>query len=140
MGRPVGFVLTPGNAHEPHSLPALLDGVPASERIADRAYDAKATLVMLAARNIAAVIPSRANGPAPRWYDRPWDVRDASFCGEPVCGHLLKEFRGLATRYGQRASRYGGLLNLASALVAFREAVSLRPAGGRPAVNRRLAR
>lgn len=84
-------------------------------------------------------MPSRANRPAPRWYDRPWGVRDASFCDEPVCGHLLKEFRGIAAGYGQRASRYGGLFNLASALVAFREAVSRLPAGGRPTVNRRLA-
>ena len=34
---------------------------------------------------------------------------------------------------------YGGLLNPVSTFVAFREAVSRRPAGGRPAVNRRLA-
>lgn len=45
----------------------------------------------------------------------------------------------MATRHCQRASRYGGLFNLASALVAFREAVSRRPVGGRLAVNRRLA-
>ena len=34
---------------------------------------------------------------------------------------------------------YGGLLNPVSTFVAFREAVSQSPAGGRPAVNRRLA-
>ena len=50
-----------------------------------------------------------------------------------------KEFRGVATRYCKRALMYGGLLNLVSAFVALREAVSGRPAGGRPAVNRRLA-
>ena len=50
-----------------------------------------------------------------------------------------KEFRGIATRYGKRSLMYGGLLNPVSAFVALREAVSGRPVGGNPAVNRRLA-
>ena len=135
-GQLAGFVLTPGNGHEPHSLPDLLEGVPTHELIADKAYDTNDTLALLRAREIAAVIPSRANRKAPRW------------CDPGVYGmrHLvanrfaaLKEFRGVATRYCKRALMYGGLLNLVSALVALREAVSGRPAGGRPAVNRRLA-
>ena len=53
--------------------------------------------------------------------------------------HPIKEYRGIATRHCKRAQMYGGLLNLVSTFLAFREAVSLRPAGGRPAVNRRPA-
>ena len=67
-GRLAGFALTPGNAHEPHSLPTLPDGALASELIADKAYDANVTLSLLEARDIAAAIPSRANRKAPRWY------------------------------------------------------------------------
>ena len=51
----------------------------------------------------------------------------------------LNEFRGVTTRYGQRALLYSRMLNLAATLVAFGEAASRRPAGGHPAVNRRLA-
>ena len=51
----------------------------------------------------------------------------------------IKQLRGIATRCCKRALLYCGLLNLVSELVAFREAVSRRPAGGCPAVNRRLA-
>lgn len=67
-GRLAGFALTPGNAHEPHSLPTLLDGALASELIADKAYDSNVTLSLLEARDIAAAIPSRDNRKAPRWY------------------------------------------------------------------------
>ena len=103
-GQLAGFVLTPGNGHEPHSLPDLLEGVPTHELIADKAYDTNDTLALLRAREIAAVIPSRANRKAPRW------------CDPGVYGmrHLvanrfaaLKEFRGVATRYCQRALMYG---------------------------------
>ena len=138
VGRRAGFVLTPGNAHEPHWLSGLLDGAPANELIADKAYDTNAALALLAERGITTVIPSRANRQAPRRY-APRGVRDASFGGEPVCGHPIKGFRGIATRYCKRALMYGGLLNPVSTFVAFREAVSQSPAGGRPAVNRRLA-
>ena len=49
------------------------------------------------------------------------------------------EFQGIATWYGKRSLMYGGLLNPVSAFMALREAVSGRPVGGSPAVNRRLA-
>ena len=68
VGRRAGFVLTPGNAYEPHWLSGLLDGAPANEPIADKAYDTNAALALLAERDITAVIPSRANRQAPRRY------------------------------------------------------------------------
>ena len=119
-GQLAGFVLTPGNGHEPHSPPDLLDRAPTRELIADKAYDTNDTRSLLRAREIAEVIPSRGNRKAPRW------------CDPGVYGmrHLvenrfaaLKEFRGVATRYCKRALMYGGLLNLVSALVALREAI-----------------
>ena len=136
-GRLAGFARSPSNAHEPHSLPALLAGAPASALIANKAYEANATLSLLDERDIAAVMLSRENRKASRWYDRPWGVRDGHFVENQFAA--LNELRGVATRYGQRALLYSGMLNLASTLAAFREAVSRRPAGGHPAVNRRLA-
>ena len=68
-GPRAGLALTPGNTHEPHSLPDLRDGAPTQELIADKAYDANDTLSLLRAREIAAVIPSRGNRKAPRRCD-----------------------------------------------------------------------
>ena len=110
--------------------------MPTSEPIADQAYDTNAVLSLLAAREIAAVIPSRGNRKAPRRCD---PARHGMRHLVENRFAALKEFRGVATRYCKRALMYGGLLNLVSAFVALREAVSGRPAGGRPAVNRRLA-
>ena len=135
-GRLAGFALTPGNAHEPHSLPTLLDGALASELIADKAYDTNVTLSLLEARDIAAAIPSRDNRKAPRWYD-PGVYGMRHFVENRFAA--LKQLRGIAAGYCKRALLYCGLLNLVSELVAFRKVVSRRPAGGRPAVNRRLA-
>ena len=50
----------------------------------------------------------------------------------------VKEFRGIAARFSELPLLYGGMLNLVSAFVAFREATTGRAAGSRPAVNRRL--
>ena len=70
-GRLAGFALTTGSAREPDSLPALLAGVPASALIANKAYEANATLSLLDERDIATVMLSRENRKASRWYDRP---------------------------------------------------------------------
>ena len=61
--------MKPGNAHEPHSLSNLPDGVPAKVLIADKTSDTKATPAMLSERDITAVIPSHANRQTPRQYN-----------------------------------------------------------------------
>ena len=140
VGRLAGFVLTPGNACEPAALPALLDGLdgvwpPPHELIADKAYDTDVTRSLLAERGIRAVIPSRRSRQEPRWYDTAvYGMRH--FVANRFAA--VKEFRGIATRYSKLPLMYGGMLNLVSAFVAFREATTGRAAGGRPAVNRKL--
>lgn len=117
-------------------MPTLLDGAPANELIADKAYDANATLVLLEARGITGGVPSRTNRKAPRRY-APGVYEACHFVANWFAA--FNEFRGIAAGYCMRTLQCGGLLNLASTtFVAFREAVSRRPPGGRPAVNRRL--
>ena len=117
-GRLVGFRLTPGNAHEPHSLSALLEGIPANELIADKAYDTNAALALLAERDITAVIPPRANRQAPRQYDSGvYGMRH--FVENRFAAVPSKEFRGIATRYCKRSLMYGGMLNLVRRLWLF---------------------
>ena len=118
-GRLAGFALTPGNAHEPHSLPTQLDEALASDLIVDKAYDANATLSLLEARDIAAVIPSRAKRKAPRWHD-PGVYGMRHFVENRLAAIPSMSFGGIAAGYCQRALLYGGMLNLASTLVAFR--------------------
>ena len=136
-GRLAGFALTPGNAHEPHSLPTQLDEALASELIVDKAYDANATLSLLEARDIAAVIPSRAKRKAPRWHD-PGVYGMRHFVANQFAA--LKEFRGIATRCCKRALMCCGLraAQLGVGVCGLSRGGIPRPAGGRPAVNRRL--
>ena len=95
----------------------------------DKAYDANATLSLLEARDIAAAIPSRAKRKAPRWHD-PGVYGMRHFVANRFAAIPSMSFGGIAAGYCQRALLYGGMLNLASTLVAFREAVS-RPYCGR---------
>lgn len=118
-------------------MPTLLDGAPANELIADKAYDANATLVLLEARGITGVVPSRTNQKSPCWY-YPGVYGVRHFVADWFAA--FNEFREIAAVYCMRTLQCGGLLNLASTtFVAFREAVSRHPPGGSLAVNRRLA-
>ena len=117
-------------------MTTLLDA-PDNELIADKAYDANATLVLLEARGHYRVVPSRTNQKAPCWY-YPGVYGVRHFVANWFAA--FNEFREIAAVYCMRTLQCGGLLNLASTtFVAFREAVSRRPPGGSPAVNLRLA-
>ena len=79
------------------------------ELLGDKAYDRNALRDGLAARDIAATIPSKANRKEPIRFDegsclgRPW--------GENACSDW-KQFRSLACRYTKRADRYAERVGL----------------------------
>ena len=61
-GRPIAFMLTPGNVADITVAPVLLEAVaPPRRLLADRAYDADAFRAWLRERNVEAVIPSPAS-------------------------------------------------------------------------------
>ena len=115
-GLPLRLLITPGQASDKTSVPALLDGLPAANAlVADRAYDSDALRGMLIARGTTPVIP---NGPR-RKHLHPFDrnaykrrnLVERAFC-------RLKDFRRVATRYDKLAATYTATISLA-AIVAW---------------------
>ena len=114
-GRPLGFVLTPGQSHDiqgfgplfrliVHKIEALL---------ADKGYDADAIREELANADVEAVIPAKSNRRDPIPHDREkyrWrNLVERLF-------NKLKNWRRIATRYDKTKESYLGFVNLVSAL------------------------
>jgi transposase len=114
-GRPVAFLITPGNVADISAAPMLLAKVPAPRRlIADKAYDARSLREWLAARGAKAVIPPNPTRKHPARYDarlyRQRNRIERMFC-------RLKDFRRIATRYDKRADNYLSAVLIVAALV-----------------------
>ena len=135
FGRLVKFSLKPGNAAESTELATLLDDVATAELIADKAYDTDIARRELAGKGIIPVIPARVNRRNPAWHD-PNIYRVRHLVENRFA--VIKEFRGVATRYCKLADTYAATLYLVAAFAATREQEHGRNPGGRPAVNRSL--
>ena len=115
LGNPVGFHLTPGQAHDLEGADALLPGMMADGLIADRAYDAgKRVIEPLQRAGKSVVIPSNPTRKVLRDYDRHlYTVRH-------LIEHFfarLKQYRAIATRYDKTACNFLGAIHLAATLV-----------------------
>lgn len=115
LGKPLAFLLTPGQAHDLVGADALLPQMAADRLIADRAFDAdKRVLEPLAAAGKSAVIPPRPNRVAPREFDRQlYKARhliENFFC-------KLKQFRAIATRYDKTAGNFLAAVHLTAATI-----------------------
>lgn len=96
-GRPLGFVLTPGQTHDIQAFSALLRMI--VDRIAtflgEKGYDADELCQELQYNGIEAVIPPKRNRKAPILYDR--DKSKERNCIERMF-NKLKNWRHVATR------------------------------------------
>ena len=115
LGRPLAFLLTPGQAHDLVGADALLPQMTANRLIADTAFDAdKRVFEPLAAAGKSAVIPPRSNRLAPRQFDRELYKKrhliENFFC-------KLKQFRAIATRYDKTARNFLAAVHLAAATI-----------------------
>ena len=113
-GRPVAFLITPGNCHDLPAARDLLPTVPPPRRLlADRAYDANSLRNWLAERRVKAVIPPNPTRKHPHKYDakayKGRNLIERMFC-------RLKDFRRIATRYDKRADIYLSAILLAAAI------------------------
>lgn len=116
-GRLIRFTVRPGNTAENRELPPLLEGIPAGELIADKAYDSDAIRRLLASGGMIATIPSNRARKREIPYDR------AAYRTRHLVENLfadLKQFRGVATRYCKLASTYASFVALAGWLIATR--------------------
>ncbi|RYF11453.1 MAG: IS5 family transposase, partial [Oxalobacteraceae bacterium] len=113
QGRPLCFVLTPGEAHDVKGFGSLFGML--ADRIeallADKGYDADAIRQELAKADVEAVIPTKSNCRIPIPHDR------KKYRWRNLVERLfskLKNWRRVATHYDKTAESYLGFAALAS--------------------------
>ena len=114
LGNPLGFFLTPGQAHDLQGADALLPHMQADTLLADKAFDADHRVIEpLKAAGKTCVIPSNSNRKTPRPFDK--EIYKARHLIENFyCG--LKQFRAIATRYDKTARNYLAAIHLAASI------------------------
>jgi transposase len=108
----VRLLITAGQASDKTAAPELLAGLPAADLVADRGYDSRALIDMIAARGGQAHIPTQSRvrvqrSVAPALY-RQRNLVERYFCN-------LKQFRRIATRFEKSARNFLAAVALASA-------------------------
>jgi transposase len=117
LGRPLRFILTPGQAGDVTQAPALVEGLRADHVLADTAYDSRAFRDAVAAIGATAVIPSNPTRKTPFPHDRRvYRLRNRI----ERCFNKLKHFRRFATRYDRRAIHFLSFIHLAAAMIWMR--------------------
>ncbi len=111
-GLPVRLLLTPGQASDKTTFPALIDGLAlARDVVADRGFFARTIIDLIEASGARAHIPSQSNVRAPRVVDlaiyRCRNLVERFF-------NKLKHFRRIATRYDKLAGNFLAALLIAS--------------------------
>ena len=115
LGNPLGFFLTPGQAHDLQGADALLPQMQADTLLADKAFDADARVIEpLLAAGKRFVIPPKSTRKIQREYDR--ELYKARHLIENFyC--KLKQFRAIATRYDKTARNFLAAIHLAAAII-----------------------
>jgi transposase len=115
---PVRLLITPGQASDKTSVPALLEGLPTAQAaVADRGYDSDAVLALVRQRGSAAHIPSTSRRIVRRSVD-PELYRQRSLVERFFC--KLKQFRRVATRFDKLARNFLAATMLASTRIWLR--------------------
>ena len=114
LGNPLALTLTGGQVHDIKQAEILLALVEPEALLGDKGYDADSFIDRLAARAIKALIPPKANRKVKRDCDfalyRERNLVERFFC-------IIKQFRGIATRYEKTARNFLAGLHLVCAIV-----------------------
>lgn len=114
LGNPLGFFLTPGQAHDLQGADALLNDMKADTLLADKAFDADQRVIEpLQKAGKTCVIPPKSNRKTPRHFDR--EIYKARHLIENFYCRL-KQFRAIATRYDKTARNFLAAIHLAAAI------------------------
>jgi putative transposase len=117
LGRPLRFLITPGQPNDITAAPDLLEGQEADAVLADKAYDSNDLRQRIADMKAEAVIPSKRN----RKIAIPHDAEVYRHRNRiERCFNRLKHFRRFATRYDRRAIHFAGFVHLAAAMMWLR--------------------
>ena len=95
-GRPVRFILTPGQAHDATEALALLEGISPRHVIADKAYGTNAILDTIESSGARPIVPPMRRSKRPRAFD-PTIYKNRNLIERAI--NKLKRFRRIATRY-----------------------------------------
>jgi transposase len=113
-GRPLCYLLTPGQAADCRWAETLLDGIAFERLIGDRGYDTDAIRTWCAERGIEVVIPSKRNRKVKIPHDRVrYQARhriENLFC-------RMKDFTRVILRKDKTSRSYAGFVSLALALI-----------------------
>ena len=113
--------MTPGQAGDAPQFDAVLAAVPAAcpveAAVMDKGYDADHIRDALVDRDIAPVIPSKANRLDPIWHDAE-RYKDRNRVERLF--NRLKQFRRVATRYEKLAATFLALVQLTAAFQVVR--------------------
>ena len=117
LGRPLRFILTPGQAGDVTTSCALLEGFKAEAVLADKAYDANWLRALISQMGAEAVIPCNPTRKQPIPYDKmAYRLRNRI----ERCFNKLKHFRRFATRDDRLASHFLAFIQLAAAMIWMR--------------------
>jgi transposase len=114
LGNPANLMLTAGQIHDLTCAEALIESADPAALIADKAYDADPLVARLTEREIAPVIPPKANRKTKRECDyalyRERNLIERFF-------NKIKHFRAIATRYDKLARNFLAAVQLVSAII-----------------------
>jgi transposase len=115
LGNPIGFVLSPGQAHDLEGADALLPQMKADTLLADKAYDADERVIEpLLAAGKHPVIPPKSNRKIQRSFDKQMyqarHLMENFYC-------KLKQYRAIATRYDKTARNFLAAIHLAATVI-----------------------
>ena len=117
LGRPLRFILTPGQAADITQAEALLAGETGNHVIADKAYDSFALRQTIEVIGAAPVIPSLSTRKHQPGYDKTLYKHRNRI---ERCFNKLKHFRRFATRFDRLARNFLAFIHLASAMIWMR--------------------
>ena len=113
-GRPLCYLLTPGQAADCRHAQTLLEGVSFAWLIGDRAYDTDALRAWCAEHGVEAVIPSKRNRKVPIPHDR---VRYRTRHRIENLFGRVKDYTRIVLRKDKTSRSYAGFVSLAFALI-----------------------
>jgi len=117
LGRPLRFIVTPGQTGDITQAPALLEDQAGGAILADKAYDSNALPALIASMGATVVIPSNRC----RKVAIPHDAAIYKHRNRiERCFNRLKHFRRFATRYDRRTIHFAGFVHLAAAMIWLR--------------------
>lgn len=114
LGQPVELTVTAGQAADIGQAEALLAGHAPEVVVADRGYDSKALVAVVAARGAEAVIPTQKSRKEQREIDR--HVYKERNVVERFWSKV-KQYRRVATRYEKKAANFLAFVKVAALMV-----------------------